>query len=183
MKIYLVRHAEAVARQEGLEDSVRWLTPKGRKTIQKFALRLKKMQVRPELIITSPLTRAVQTAELIMAAMGKHTALVADLQLAPDETAEQLAELIYRLNKADSIMLVGHEPLLSQTAALLMERELLTGLAKGSCLCLERREKAGKPARFCWYAVPSRKVVCSLKRVIVPSQQSRIQPDPEQHEA
>jgi len=167
MKIYLVRHAEAVERADGLEDSTRWLTLKGRKTIQKVAWRLQKNSVRPDLIITSPLTRAVQTAELIMAGAGKRTVLVADSLLAPESTPEQLLELILRLNKADSIMLVGHEPLLSQAAALLLGREMVAGLAKGSCLCLELPEKPDKPAKFHWYAAPSRKVVRSAKKALV----------------
>ena len=166
MIIYLVRHAEAVEQADGLEDSVRWLTPKGRKIMHKVATRLRKQRVRPDLVITSPLTRAVQTAELLMIELGKKTELVADSLLAPEASPQQVVELICSRTGADSIMLVGHEPLLSGTAALLLGRESVPGLAKASCLCLEYRNKPGKPAQFIWYALPLRKLICSERKAL-----------------
>jgi phosphohistidine phosphatase len=168
MEIYLVRHAEAVEQTEGLVDSTRWLTKKGRKAMQKAACRLYKKRVRPDLIITSPLTRAVQTAELLMAEVGSHAELSADSRLAPESTPEQVVELLNSWQKSKSIMLVGHEPLLSQTAALLLGRERVAGLAKGACLCLEPRQKPGKPARFLWLAPAGGKLVSSAKKALVP---------------
>ncbi|WP_277057390.1 phosphohistidine phosphatase SixA [Trichlorobacter lovleyi] len=168
MVIYLVRHAEAVERSEGLDDGVRWLTRKGRKATQKAGSRLHRKRVRPDLVITSPLTRAVQTAELLMAALGERTELIADSGLAPDATLEQLIALITSRRKLGSIMLVGHEPLLGQAAALLLGREEVAGLAKGSCLCLELRDKPDKPARFLWYAPVSGKLISSAKKALVP---------------
>jgi phosphohistidine phosphatase len=167
MEIYLVRHAEAVERAEELEEGTRWLTKKGRKAIHKGALRLRKKRVRPDLIITSPLTRAVQTAELLMAEVGSHAELVADSRVAPDGTAEQLVELIRGSKQGDRLMLVGHEPLLSQTAALLLGKELAAGFAKGSCLALELRAKPGKPAQFLWYAATAGKVISTAKKALV----------------
>lgn len=170
MKIYLVRHAEAVEQAEGLEDGTRWLTAKGRKTMQKASKRLHRQKVRPELIITSPLTRAVQTAELLMSELGRKSELAADRLLAPDSSPEQVMALIRSQHKIDSIMLVGHEPLLSRTAALLLGRESVAGLAKASCLCLEYRDKPGKPAKFAWYAVPLRKLISSARKALGPAQ-------------
>lgn len=167
MKIYLVRHAGAVERSEAVEEGTRWLTVTGRKTMRKAASRLRKMRVRPGLIITSPLTRAVQTAELLMAAVGSHAELVAD-NLLSEGTAEQLQELILSINGDGTLMLVGHEPLLSQTAALLLGRGLSVSFAKGGCLYLELRTKPGKPAKFKWYAAPSGKVLSSVKKAVTP---------------
>lgn len=168
MEIYLVRHAEAVERAEGLEEGTRWLTKKGRKSMQKGAPRLRKKRVRPDLIITSPLTRAVQTAELLMAEVGSRAELRADSRLAPDATVEQLVELIRETRQGDRLMLVGHEPLLSQTAALLLGKELVAGFAKGGCLVLELRDKPDKPAKFIWYAATTGKVTSSAKKALVP---------------
>jgi len=170
MEIYLVRHAEAVEQAEGVEDSARWLTKKGRKAMQKAACRLHKKRVRPEQIITSPLTRAVQTAELLMAEIGSHAELSADSLLAPESSAEQVLELIQSKQKIDSIMLVGHEPLLSQTAALLLGKEQVAGLGKGTSLCLELRQKPGKPARFLWSAPACGKLISSAKKALVPAE-------------
>ena len=170
MEIYLVRHAEAVEQAEGVEDSTRWLTKKGRKSMQKAACRLHKKRVRPDMIITSPLTRAVQTAELLMAEVGNHAELIADSRLAPESAPEQVVELIHSQQKVSSVMLVGHEPLLSQTAALLLGKERVAGLSKGTCLCLEPRLKPGKPARFLWSAPASGKLISSAKKALVPKE-------------
>lgn len=172
MNIYLVRHAEAVEQADGLEDAVRWLTPKGRKTMHKVATRLRKQKVRPDLIITSPLTRAVQTSELLMTELGKKSELIADNLLAPEAGPQQVVDLIQSRTGKDSIMLVGHEPLLSRTAALLLGRESLPGLAKASCICLEYRDKPGKTAKFIWYALPLRKLICSERKVLGPAKQT-----------
>lgn len=168
MEIYLVRHAEAVERAEGLEEWTRWLTKKGRKAMRKGACRLHKMKVRPELIITSPLTRAVQTAELLMAEIGSHAELVADNRLAPDSSPEQLVELIRTSSQDKPVMLVGHEPLLSQAAALLLGRERVAGFAKGGCLALELRDRPVKPVKFLWYATTPGNVTRSSKKALVP---------------
>ena len=170
MEIYLVRHAEAVEQAEGVEDSTRWLTKKGRKAMQKAACRLHKKRVRPEQIITSPLTRAVQTAELLMVEVGSHAELSADRRLAPESSAEQVVALIQSRQKVESIMLVGHEPLLSQTAALLLGKEQVAGLGKGTCLCLELRLKPGKPARFLWSAPVGGKLISSAKKALAPKE-------------
>lgn len=170
MEIYLVRHAEAVEQAEGVEDGTRWLTKKGRKVMQKAACRLHRKRVRPDRIITSPLTRAVQTAELLMAEVGSHAELSADSRLAPESTAEQVVELIQSCQKIDSIMLVGHEPLLSQTVALLVGKDRVAGLGKGTCICLELRLKPGKPARFLWSAAACGKLVRSAKKALVPAE-------------
>ncbi len=170
MEIYLVRHAEAVEPAEGVADGTRWLTKKGRKALQKAGCRLHKKRVRPDRIITSPLTRAVQTAELLMAEVGSHAELSADSRLAPESSAELLVELLHSLQKQKSVMLVGHEPLLSQTAALLLGKEQVAGLSKGTCLCLELRQKPDKPARFLWSAPADGKLISSAKKALAPQE-------------
>ena len=170
MEIYLVRHAAAVEPSEGLEDQVRWLTEKGRKAMKKVAVRLRKKRVRPALIVTSPLTRAVQTAELLMAELGSHATLVADSRLASGSSVEQAVELIQSLQQFDAVMLVGHEPLLGQLAAQLLRAEAQFSLAKGSCLLLQLRHKAGKPARFGWYAAAGT-TIRSAKKFLAPRDQ------------
>lgn len=69
--LYLVRHAEAIARGTLEPDNHRWLTPDGRrafyKAARRFAHRLRKGDV--EAILTSPLPRAVMTAELLARAL------------------------------------------------------------------------------------------------------------------
>lgn len=168
MELYLVRHAEAVEWAEGLDDHVRWLTPKGRKQLQRAAVRLNRKRVRPELVITSPLTRAVQTAELLLPELGKRTQLIADGRLAADATVDELLALIKEQEGLDCLLLVGHEPLLSGLATALLESELAFPFAKSACLALQLREKKEKPARFLWYTPASGKSIRSAKKACVP---------------
>ena len=172
MQLYLVRHGEAVERTAGIDDGWRWLTLNGRKAMVKVADRLRRQHVRPDLIITSPLTRAVQTAELLAAKVGSRAELRADACLSADGSIEQVLELIRSTTKTDALMLVGHEPLLGQVAAELLGRHQLTGLAKGSCLALELRDKPDKPARLLWYAVPGKKISSSGKKLLEPAQET-----------
>lgn len=166
MDIFLVRHGEAIEQAATDDDGIRWLTSKGRKALVKAANRLDNYRVRPGLIITSPLTRAVQTAELLAAAVGSHAELRADSRLSTDGSVEQLLELIRDNNTVDQLMLVGHEPLLSQLAAALLGREQLAGLAKGSCLALKLRDKPDRPVKLLWYAVPGRKLSKTAKKIL-----------------
>lgn len=167
MELYLVRHAEAVEQAEGLEDAVRWLTPRGRKQQQRAAVRLHRKKVRPDLIITSPLTRAVQTAELLLPELGKRTPLIADGRLAADATLEELLTLLTEQEEVDCLMLVGHEPLLSGLAAALLESELAFSFAKSGCLALQLRKKKEKPAKFLWYTPANGNTICSAKKACV----------------
>ena len=64
MKLYLVRHAEAIERSGTTPDANRYLTPKGRTAFRKIVRRARKAGIAPGIIFTSPLLRAVQTAEV-----------------------------------------------------------------------------------------------------------------------
>ena len=169
MEIYLVRHGEAIEQTSAVDDSVRWLTPKGRKAVGKAACRLQKYRVRPGLIITSPLTRAVQTAELLAAGVGSRAQLRADNCLSTEGSIEQTLELIRSSTGTDQLMLVGHEPLLSQVAAVLLGINRMAGLAKGGCLALKLRDKPDRPAKLLWYAVPGRKLSKTAKKLLEPA--------------
>src|SRR6185503_13331725 len=66
MEILLIRHGEAIEVAPGLGDDGRWLTKKGRKVTRRIARWLAKREERsPVEIWTSPLVRAVQTAEIV----------------------------------------------------------------------------------------------------------------------
>lgn len=168
MELYLVRHAEAVEQTEGLDDQVRWLTPKGRKQQQRAAARLHSKRVRPDLIITSPLTRAVQTAELLLPELGKQPRLIADIRLAADATVEELLTLLKEQEEVSCLLLVGHEPLLSGLAAALLHNELAFHFAKSGCLALQLRKNRDKPAKFLWYAPANGKTIRSAKKGCIP---------------
>ena len=114
ISLYLVRHGIAVdlADAKGASDELRPLTGKGRRRFRKAARAFGKLTKKLDLILTSPLVRAVQTAE-ILACEVKHREVAVLEELASGGVAALLAAVAKRAGKSKSVALVGHEPQLS----------------------------------------------------------------------
>lgn len=109
MEIYLLRHADAVEQAPGQPDAERELTGKGIKQTARVADWLDSRGVEVQCVISSPLLRAVQTAEPVAEALDVE--MLTDNRLSGGRlTVQALAELVEELGHPDSIMLVGHEP-------------------------------------------------------------------------
>lgn len=111
MELWLVRHAVAAEREEFEgPDAERPLTPKGRRRFREFCKTLSKQAAMPQVIISSPLVRAAQTAALLAPAAGlkKREIVVSDL-LAPGVELGTLLPFV-REQPGERIALVGHEP-------------------------------------------------------------------------
>ena len=115
MQLWFIRHARAVDREEtSLPDFQRPLTPKGRKQFTALCRELARRVSPPQLLLTSPLIRAVQTAEIVTRAFELPATACQTLEpLGPDLTPEKLQSLLAPLN-VDSVALVGHEPSLGE---------------------------------------------------------------------
>ena len=116
IRLYLVRHGLAIDRAdwEGVPDELRPLTGKGRRRFRKAARAFGKLAGKVDLILTSPLVRAVQTAE-ILAGEVKHGEVAVLEELASGGVAALLAAVAKRASTGKSVALVGHEPQLSST--------------------------------------------------------------------
>jgi phosphohistidine phosphatase len=124
MRVILVRHAEAGTRDPNSwpNDEERPLTPEGRKKQTAAARAMKKMEIEFDFLVTSPLVRARQTAEILAAAYGwKEEPQVAET-LGPACTAATLVKLLAKFPPDAQVCLVGHEPSLSGAAAALTGR-------------------------------------------------------------
>lgn len=121
MELWLVRHAVAAEREEfDGPDAERPLTPKGRRRFREFCKRLARQTAMPQLIITSPLLRAVQTAALLAQAAGiRKGEIVASDLVAPGVELGALLSFV-RDQPGERIALVGHEPDLSHLLAALV---------------------------------------------------------------
>ncbi|MGA1621664.1 MAG: phosphohistidine phosphatase SixA [Synechocystis sp.] len=122
MELYLIRHGIAEDRREELADGDRRLTAKGIDKTQRIAQRLQKMGVEFDLILSSPLTRAQQTAQLfIERGLSPQLETFAPLTPATDiaRGLEQLAQ-DYASRSKRCLALVGHQPDLSQWAEYLV---------------------------------------------------------------
>jgi phosphohistidine phosphatase len=138
MKLYLLRHAEAA---EGEEDAARPLTPLGRRQAQAIADFLERAGIEVDATYTSPLVRARQTAEAIARRCGRGPgrrpiivkALLNEIpQCAFDRWLEGILD-------AKQILLVGHNPSLSERLAALLGMENGAGVAlpKAALACVK----------------------------------------------
>jgi phosphohistidine phosphatase len=118
MILYMVRHAIAVSRgTPGIADDDRALTEEGIKKMERAASGLRSMGYIPELILSSPLIRARQTADLLIEAFGKGVQLEIVPALAPSGSRQKLyQDMGLRAKKFGSLMLVGHQPSLGEIA-------------------------------------------------------------------
>jgi phosphohistidine phosphatase len=116
MTLYLLRHADA--EMPAPTDDARPLSPKGIEQAQQAGRFCARHEVRPSVILTSPLTRAAQTAQPVAEATGSPLIVVPWLAsgMAPHDAVEELKA--YRTH--DSAMIVGHEPDFSHLIALLL---------------------------------------------------------------
>lgn len=130
MDVFLIRHAAAIDETLELRDPMRHLTQEGRMQAVALGDRLRWHDCTPTQIWTSPLVRAVQTAELVAAALKTNVLVEAVPLLAPGESARALLAIIGALPADASVLLVGHEPGLSGLGALLAGAPDFAALAK-----------------------------------------------------
>lgn len=123
MDVFLIRHAAAIDETLELRDPMRHLTPDGRMQATSLGDRLRWHDCVPTHVFTSPLVRAVQTAELVVQALKVEAAIDVLPALAPGESARAVQTAVQKLDPHAVVLLVGHEPGLSGVGA------LLTGVA------------------------------------------------------
>lgn len=166
MVVYVMRHAEAVEGSDTLKDEWRYLTEAGRTSAEKMSSAIAKIGPKPRLTLTSPVTRAVQTAEIIAVKACRKNVVTANPLLLPGGDINELVSCIKGSTDAKRVLLVGHEPQVgSLVAALLGRDDAAISLKKGACVALELDpEKSDKPAGFLWYLVPGKKPSRSFKK-------------------
>lgn len=109
MRLYFLRHGLADHPEWTEPDSLRPLNAKGIEKMERSGQVIHEMDLGLDAILTSPLVRAQQTAELA----GKHlenTPVRLDDRLAPGFNLDSLAEMLVDYADASALMLVGHEP-------------------------------------------------------------------------
>ena len=117
MNLYILRHGIAVERgTPGFKtDAARPLTPKGRRQLVQIAGAMKNLDLRLDLILSSPFERARQTAEVIARGLKLKKRLAFSDELAPDGNPKALIRELNELKPAsENVLVVGHEPYLSR---------------------------------------------------------------------
>lgn len=137
MELYLIRHG--IAQQLGLKndftDEKRTLTSEGRERMRDIARGLRKLGVQLDLLLTSPLTRALETAEIVAEVLGfSKKEIIQTGGLSPGGAADELFAEIKSHTGVEAVALVGHEPYLGELAARIVQcnGRLAIDLKKGS---------------------------------------------------
>ncbi len=129
-----------------MNDAVRALTEEGRKKLRATLKLARIAGVKLDHILTSPLVRAVQTAELAAEVLGCTAAPARAQALAPGGSMEDVWSEIRRHKDAASVLLAGHEPQFSQLAAyLLAAPELVIDFKKGALVAIEMEQFGVRP--------------------------------------
>lgn len=164
MRVVLIRHAIAVpAGTPGVPDAERPLTPRGKRRFHEAARGLARVLRRPDTLLTSPLPRALATAEIAARAWGRVRPTAAPA-LAHGSLDDLLGLLAGHPEEA-TVVLVGHEPSLSALLARLLGSPVADrlGFRKGGAALVKL---AGAPAhgggRLVWYLPP--KIMRALGR-------------------
>lgn len=135
MNVFVLRHGKAAPPSRRIpSDHDRPLTTPGRRELAKTGRALRRMGIRPDTLASSPLLRAVQTAEVISGYVG------ADMEiwdgLKPETSPTHTIDVI-RSTGADSIMVVGHEPHLTNLIShMISGRDAYMSLKKGGLACV-----------------------------------------------
>ena len=154
MKLLIVRHATAEDGGPNLRDWDRALTDDGRAEASVVSTALHVLGIVPVVVLSSPLVRARQTAEIVAGELGLDVTLADELQ--SGAASLDHAQRLLARHTVDTAMLVGHEPDLSSLAARLVnadERGML--LKKGGLIRVdvEGRVQAGR-GRLVWLLTP-----------------------------
>jgi phosphohistidine phosphatase len=124
-KIVIVRHAKAEDLNEKSTDFKRSLTKKGKNDSRTIAKRIKSLEIHPDLIISSPANRAIETAVNFAEVFDYPVKeIILDEDIYYDFSTEKLMNFIGNSdNKFDNIFIFGHNPSLSYFATYLLKEE------------------------------------------------------------
>jgi phosphohistidine phosphatase len=157
MMLYVVRHAIAEDAPAGGDDAARKLTPAGRRKMRAAAAGLRALRVAPAVVLASPLARALETARIVVAALRDAPPLRELPALAPDVAPADTLKALRLFGRSQQVMIVGHEPNLSHTIALLLAGAAdgaAVELRKGACAALELTAFAPRGATLRWLLQP-----------------------------
>jgi phosphohistidine phosphatase len=154
--LYLVRHAIAAERGDDWpDDDERPLTHAGVARMRRAVEGLRELDVRVDVVLTSPLVRAVETAEVLVAGLKPAPTLQVMPLLAPGGAPAKIADAVAAVDAERGVALVGHEPGLGELAAWLIGARSPLQFKKGG-VC--RIDVGGTPAaragQLVWFATP-----------------------------
>jgi len=131
--LYFLRHGKAGSPQ-AQNDDARELTSTGATALRAAAPLWRRLNLRPDVVLSSPLPRALQTAQLFCAAVGGQP--LTDDRLRPGAGWGEMARAMASRPDARRVMFVGHEPDLS-SAIVELTGAASVRMRKGGLACVE----------------------------------------------
>jgi phosphohistidine phosphatase len=154
--LYLIRHGVAAERgDEYPDDSKRPLTPQGMSRLRQEARGLDALGVTFDQIVTSPLVRTRQTADVIAESLKAKPAVATSDALAPAGTSGAVLQELAKYARKGSVALVGHEPNLGELAARLIGSRHPLEFKKGGICRIDFETLPPKgPGLLRWFVTP-----------------------------
>jgi len=163
-ELYLIRHGIAAERgDEWPDDTKRPLTSDGMSKMRKTARGLANLDIEFDIVLSSPLVRARQTAEIVAAEIGSRPAIVNVDSLAPGASYSALIGDLEKHARKTRIALVGHEPGIGELAARLIGSRHPIEFKKGAVCRIDLEEiPPNGPGDLRWLIPP--KFLRSVKK-------------------
>ncbi len=144
MDLYFMRHGIAEIQDESgiSSDAERPLTPKGIKRMRKAAKGLLNLEISFDRILTSPLLRARQSADIVAEVLKMGDRVEEISELAAGGSVQDLLSRLGKYRESKGLLLVGHQPLLGETASFLLckEKGVKLDLKKGGLCYIEMED-------------------------------------------
>lgn len=141
MNLYILRHG--IAGDPGADypdDDLRPLTDKGIRRMRRAAMGMDAMGVAPDLIISSTLVRAIETAEIVQQGLSVAPRIITSEALVPSAHPSRIVQDLADSHTAlDSVMVVGHEPHMSSLVSYILTGRVswLIDLKKGALVSID----------------------------------------------
>lgn len=150
-QLYIVRHAWAEDPGPDLDDHARPLTKKGRRRFERFMRQLKAFDLDVDLVVTSPLVRTRETAEIMVDVLGNPRLEIHDA-LAPASDWQSIVEWTTEEGAA-RVAWVGHAPCVSRLVALSIgDGTAAIRMQKGAVASIRLDDGLGQPGELQWLA-------------------------------
>ena len=163
-QLFLIRHGVAEERGDAWpDDAKRPLSEDGIERFQKSARGLARLDVWIDVVLTSPLVRARQTAEIVASAFDPRPSIITIESLAPGGSYASLVADLEKHGRKTRIALVGHEPGIGELAARLIGSRHSFEFKKGAVCRIDVDEiPPVGPGDLRWFLTP--KVMASIKK-------------------
>ncbi len=157
MELYLMRHGIAEDGEPGTQDSERRLTPEGKTRAAAILKLARRTGVKPDLILSSPYLRALQTARIAQQELSVAESILEFPALVPYGSPEDTWKQLRDYAQFSSLLLTGHEPQISHLIAYLLNSPaLLVEVKKAAIIRIDLVSTGATPRGVLrWMLVPA----------------------------